>query len=116
MHTSTFIVLRAVVAALALVPAVAFAIDLSESYARALAADPDLRAADQALRAGREKAVQGNALLKPQIGLSGGISAVDKRASFNVPAALAGVVKSQSSGTAQQVALQLSKPLYDQKA
>jgi len=117
MNTKRTIALRACAAALlALLPVASSALDLTESYTRALAVDPDLRAADQALLAGREKKVQGDALLKPQVGLSAGINAVDQRASVDVPPALAGLVKPESSGIAHQVALQLSKSLYDRKA
>ena len=106
----------AVAATVALLSGASCALDLTASYANALAADPEMRAAEQALLAGREKAVQGSALSKPQIVLSGGLNAVNERASSSVPPAFADLVKSESSGIAHQVALQLSKPLYDAKA
>lgn len=94
-----------------------FAIDLVESHARALGTDPSFAAADQALLAGREKAVQGKALLRPQLALSAGVSYVDQRSSSaNLPPALSDLVKSQGTGTMVQAALQATQPLYDAKA
>jgi len=116
MNRQSTCVFAAIAVSLALAPATAFALDLSDSYAKALAADPEMRAADKALLAGREKAVQGNALLKPQLALSGGVKTVNERSSSSVPPAFADLVKSETSGTSHQVALQLSKPLYDAKA
>src|ERR1043165_6357322 len=76
-----------------------FALDLTESYARALAVDPTTLAADQALLAGREKAVQGRALLKPQVALSAGVNYVNEHSSTSLPPALSGLIPAQSSGT-----------------
>lgn len=105
-----------IVAALSAFSAPSRAIDLIGSYERALQADPSLRAADAAVLAGREKAVQGAALLKPQVGLSGSLSRVDERSSSSLPPALAGLVQSDGSATVRQASLQLAQPLYDAKA
>lgn len=92
------------------------AIDLVESHTKALGADPGIAAADQALLAGSEKAVQGRALLRPQLGLSAGASYVDERASTSLPPALSDAVGGHGSGTVLQAALQATQPLYDAQA
>ena len=86
-----------------------FAIDLVGSYEKALQSDPSQRAADAALLAGREKAVQGNALLKPQVSLSGNAVRLDNRMRSTLG-------DSNGTGTTHEVALQLSQPLYNRKA
>lgn len=101
---------------LALCATASAALDLMGSYERALATDPGLLAAGAALQAGREKAVQGQALLRPQIGLSAGLTQVDDRSSTDVPPALQALVKPESSGRMHQVAVQLTQPLYNAKA
>jgi outer membrane protein len=106
----------AVAAAFALLSGAGFALDLVGSYEKAQQADPTMRAADQAVLAGREKAVQGDALLKPQIALSGSLVHANEKSSSSLPPALASLAPSQSSGNVRQVALQLVQPLYDAKA
>ncbi|GAA4359746.1 outer membrane channel protein TolC [Variovorax defluvii] len=91
----------------------AFGLDLMASYEGALRADPTLRAADQALLAGREKAVQGDALLKPQISLQASLNRVSERS--KVSTAL-GTSQSDSRGNVHQLGVQLVQPLYDAKA
>lgn len=94
-----------------------YALDLVESYRRAQSADTDILAAQEALAAGREKAVQGSALLKPQIGLAASLSHLNERSSgASLPPALAGVIPDSSSGSTHQLAIQLKQPLYDAKA
>ena len=66
-----------------------FALDLMGSYEKALQVDPDMLAADEAVLAGREKAVQGRALLKPQVALSASLVA-RQRPVVDEPAAGAG--------------------------
>jgi len=105
-----------VAAACALFSTTSGAIDLTGSYQRALQADSSLRAAQAALLAGREKAVQGDALLKPQVGLSAGVTHINDRMSSNVPPPLSELIKSSSSGTVQEAAVQLVQPLYDVKS
>jgi outer membrane protein len=103
----------AVAAALVWMSGASFALDLIGSYEKALAVDPSQRAADEAVLAGREKAVQGRSLFKPQVALSAGLNHVDDRSSASTPAALASVIPSSSSGNVHEVALQLSQPLYN---
>jgi outer membrane protein len=92
------------------------AIDLMTSYEKALQVDPTRLAADEAVAAGREKAKQGDAMLRPRVNLQASATRLNDRSSSSVPAPLDQIIKSESSGTASQVALQLSQPLYDQGA
>ena len=93
------------------------ALGLAESYERALAHDPATLAADQALAAGREKAVQGRALLLPQVALSASVAyANDRSSTANLPAQFQPLVKSDASGSTHQAAVQLMQPIYDAKA
>ena len=101
---------------LALGAGASHAIDLIGSYEKALQADPARLAADEAVAAGREKARQGDAMLRPRINLQAGATRLNDRSSVSLPAPLDQLVKSESSGTASQVALQLSQPLYDKGA
>jgi outer membrane protein len=103
-------------ASLTAVSAMCLAIDLTGSYERALGVDPTIAAASQALLAGREKAVQGNALLKPQVALSASAGVVNQRSSASASPAVAELIKPESSGSQHQVALQASQPLYDATA
>ncbi|MCW5635156.1 MAG: TolC family outer membrane protein [Rubrivivax sp.] len=91
-------------------------IDLMTSYEQALQHDPRMRAAEEALAAGREKAEQGKALLRPQVGLSASLTRIDERTSSSLPPALAGLVPDERSGQAHQVALQMTQPLYNAKS
>ncbi|MCW5656493.1 MAG: TolC family outer membrane protein [Burkholderiaceae bacterium] len=92
------------------------AIDLMGSYQKALQVDPTRLAADEAVAAGREKAKQGDAMLRPRINLQASATGLNDRSSSSVPAPLDQIIKSESSGTVSQAALQLSQPLYDQGA
>lgn len=104
-------------AALLLMCGSAAAVDLVSAWQQALATDPTLRAADASLQAGREKAVQGKALLLPRVNLSAGASHVDDRSSqAGLPAALAPLVPEHGSGNTWQAAVRLQQPLYDLKA
>jgi outer membrane protein len=115
MKTTSFIARAAAFAAVALLAREAFALNLLQSYEKAVQADPAMRAADEALAAGREKAVQGRALLLPRVTLTAGVTQVDQRSSTELPPALAGLA-ADGSGRVQQAALQLSQPIYDLKA
>ena len=106
----------AITAALALTSGAGFALDLVASYERARGFDPAKLAADEAVLAGREKAVQGSALLKPQVTLSASYSHVNDRTSTSLPPVFSDLIKSESSGNVHQVAVQLSQPLYNAKA
>lgn len=92
------------------------ALDLSGAYRLARQADPAIRAADAALDAGREKRVQGDALLKPQVGLSAGLAYQAQHTRSELPAALAGLVDPDASGAAHDLSIQLKQPLYDARA
>jgi outer membrane protein len=102
--------------ALCLAAGASHALDLVTAYERALRHDPSTLAADQAAAAGREKAVQGDARVLPQVSFSAGVTHVDDRSSSSVPPALSGVFKPESSGEVRQAAVQLKQPLYDAKA
>lgn len=99
-----------------LVPATGFALDLLGSYHRALRHDPSMLAANAAVIAGREKAVQGDALLRPRVQLTTELSYVDDKSSTSLPPSLAEVIKPESSGTVHKAQVQLKQPLYDAKA
>lgn len=104
-------------AALALASGSSCALDLMDAYRRAQQADPTILAAQESLLAGREKAVQGSALLKPQVGLSASLAQQSDRSSAgSLPPALAGSVPDSSSGAMHQVAIQLKQPIYDAKS
>ncbi len=92
------------------------AIDLMDAWRHAQGSDPAFLAAQDALAAGREKALQGRALLLPQVGLSASATQMRERSQLNLPPQLAGLVPAESSGRAHQVAIQLVQPLYDPKA
>jgi outer membrane protein len=112
--------LRAAPAALALLLAVnagqAGAIDLVTAYRQALTYDPTSLAAGEALSAGREKAVQGNALLRPRVNLLAGVNRIHDHSTGEVPAAVSGLIPGDSTGTARQATVQLVQPLYDMTA
>jgi outer membrane protein len=102
----------AALTALALQAFAAQALDLVGAYEQALRHDPTKLAADEALAAGREKAVQGDSLLKPRVSVQAGLGRLDDRMSGNrVPG-----VAEHSSGTVRQASLQLAQPLYDATA
>jgi outer membrane protein len=106
----------ALLAALGLFSAAAHAVDLVTAYEAALQHDPAKLAADQARVAGRELAVQGDALLRPQISLQAGVSRIHDRSSGNIPPALASYLSSSATGTVRQAGVVLTQPLYDAKA
>ena len=109
--------LRAVPALLAILLAVncgpAGAIDLVAAYRQALASDPASLAADDALAAGREKAVQGDALLRPRVNLVANVSRIHDHMTGDVPDAASGLLRRDSTGTARDASVQLVQPLYD---
>ena len=106
----------ALVVALAAVSGSALAVDLVGSYQKALRVDPSMLAADEAVAAGREKAVQGSALLKPQVTVSGSYMHVNDKSVTNLPPVFSNLIKSESSGSVHQVSVQLAQPLYNAKA
>jgi outer membrane protein len=92
------------------------AIDLVDAYRQALQHDPTTLAADDALAAGSEKAVQGDALLRPRIDLQAGLTRIRDRNSTQPPDGLAALAPSNSTGTARQAAVQVVQPIYDKAA
>ncbi|HUG26311.1 MAG TPA: TolC family outer membrane protein [Albitalea sp.] len=106
----------AIAAALAMLCGTGGATDLMDAYAGAREIDSRMLAANEALQAGREKAIQGRALSRPKVSLSGSVVHVDEKSSAELPAALSGLIKPESSGRVQQVALQLVHPLYDSRS
>src|SRR6185295_16456048 len=110
----------AAAASLALWAGACPAVDLMTSYERALGADPAQRAANEALTAGREKAIQGDALLLPRVELTGSLSRSNDHTSSSgetLPPPLDQIAPPQNtSGTTREVALQLKQPIYDAKA
>jgi outer membrane protein len=112
--------LRAVPAMLALLLALncapAGAIDLVGAYRQALASDPTSLAADDALAAGREKAVQGDALLRPRVSLVANVNRIHDHSTGEVPAGAGEFLRNDSTGTSREAALQLVQPLYDKTA
>lgn len=112
--------LRVMQAALALAfalnAAASCAIDLAGAYQQALQHDPTSLAADEALAAGREKAVQGSALLRPRIALQAGVTRIHDHSTSEAPAPFSSLLPSDSTGTARQASVQLVQPLYDSNA
>jgi outer membrane protein len=116
MNRRTSAARAAVAAALALLSGACFAIDLIGAYERALTFDPSTLAANEAVLAGREKAVQGSALLRPQVALSASVTHVNDRSSADLPPPLSELIKTESSGSVRQTALQVTQPLYNAKS
>jgi outer membrane protein len=92
------------------------AIDLVGAYQQALQHDPTSLAANDALAAGSEKAVQGDALLRPRVNLQVGVSRIHDHSTSDAPPALAALAPADSTGTARQAAVELVQPLYDKTA
>lgn len=107
---------KGVAIACALLPCVASALDLVGSYESALRADPEMLAADAAALAGREKRVQGNALLLPQLAVTGSVLHVDSRSDAALPSALEALASTDGAGRVYEGQLQLAQPLYDAQA
>ncbi|HEU0200705.1 MAG TPA: TolC family outer membrane protein [Burkholderiaceae bacterium] len=116
MLVKTLLTQAALAAVLVLLSGTTHAIDLMDSYQKALQADPSFRAAGEALAAGREKTVQGRALLLPQVALTGSYSHINDRSEANLPPAAAGLIQSESSGNVHQAAVKFTQPIYDASA
>lgn len=65
-------------------PGGAHAMDVAAAYRQALANDPSSLAAEQAVLAGRELAVQGDALLRPQVNLQASVNRIQNRLNGNL--------------------------------
>lgn len=94
----------------------AHAMDVAEAYRHALANDPAALADDAALQAGRELAVQGDALLRPRVNLQASVSRIHDRMTGDLAPPVSQLLRSSSTGTATQASLQLVQPLYDRGA
>jgi outer membrane protein len=94
----------------------AHAMDVAEAYRQALANDPSALAADQALLAGRELAVEGDALLRPRVNLQASVSRIHDRMTGDLAPPASQLARSTSTGTTTQATLQLVQPLYDRAA
>jgi outer membrane protein len=92
------------------------AMDLAEAYRQALLNDPASQAADQAWSAGREKAVQGDALLLPRVNLNAGVSRIHNRQTGDRDPMASLIMPDSSTGTARQASVQMVQPLYDRAA
>jgi outer membrane protein len=108
-------------AAFALHAAPGFALDLMGAYSQALAHDPTLAAAGNALAAGREKAVQGRSLLLPQVQLAASVTQIDDHSptsssSANLPPQLQDLLKPNGSGRMHELALELKQPIVAAKS
>jgi outer membrane protein len=106
-------------AAFALHAAPGFALDLMGAYTQAVAHDPTLAAAGEALKAGREKTVQGRSLLLPQVQLAASVTQIDDHSSSSsssLPPQLQGVIKPNSSGRMHEAALELKQPIFAAKS
>lgn len=111
-----FLVRTGLAAACALLTHGACAVDLVGAYQGAKAHDPAQRAAEHALAAGREKAEQGKALLRPQLGLSASYLRLQGSTGSDAPAPFDQLVRSDGAARTHDVALQLRQPLYDPRA
>lgn len=92
------------------------AMDVADAYRQALANDPAALADDAALQAGRELAVQGDALLRPRVNLQASVSRIHDRVTGELAPPVSQLLRSSSTGTATQATLQLVQPLYDRGA
>jgi outer membrane protein len=107
-------------AAFALHAAPGFALDLMGAYTQAVAHDPTLAAAGEALKAGREKAVQGRSLLLPQVQLAASLTQLDDHSSSGSSSKLSpqlqDALKPNGSGRMHEVALELKQPIVAAKS
>jgi outer membrane protein len=91
-------------------------LSLSSAFQKALQADPAIQAAEQALLAGREKNVQGAALLKPQVALAASVIGINSHAESALPPQFAALAQPDTSGEVREAALQFTQPIYNASA
>jgi len=91
-------------------------LSLSSAFQKALQADPAIQAAEQALLAGREKNVQGAALLKPQVALAASVIGINSHAESTLPPQFAALAQPDTSGEVREAALQFTQPIYNASA
>ncbi|MEW6682464.1 MAG: TolC family outer membrane protein [Nitrospirota bacterium] len=94
----------------------AHAIDLMGSYQRALGVDPSFLAAKEAREAGREQAVQGRALLLPNITASGDATWRQVETESDLAAQFGSVLPAESAGNLYGYSVTLKQPLYRAEA
>lgn len=98
----------------------AIAADLSESYHSALVNDPTYLAAKEAFAAGREKAVQGRALLKPNLTLSGNYKRQRNEISLGsdlaIPPSFQNLIPTESEGNIYNYSVTLKQQIYRPEA
>ncbi|MBV8665422.1 MAG: TolC family outer membrane protein [Burkholderiaceae bacterium] len=99
--------------AMALYCCPAAAMDVADAYRAAIVNDPSSLAADQGLLAGQEKAVQGDALLRPQVNLQAGVARIHSRQTGDLAPPISEFLPESSTGTASQANIQLVQPVYD---
>ena len=87
-----------------------------EAFQRAKSADPTIQAAALALDAGREKAIQGGALFKPQVALSASVTGINSHADATLPPSFAALMQPDTAGSVRQTALQVVQPLLNASA
>lgn len=114
MSTRAALTRLAAACALAALPMTGMAGDLVAAWRQAKQADPTMQAAGAARIAGRELAVQGDALLRPQMQFSA--SAMQLKQHASVPTQLSGILPADSSGRVYQAALQGTLPLINARA
>lgn len=100
-------------AALLSTVASAQSIGLAAAFERALVADPAIQASAMALQAGREKAVQGRSLFRPQVSLSSSVTAMTSHSESALPPAFAALAQPNTSGNIRQAAVQVVQPLIN---
>ncbi len=88
-------------------------LSLQQAFQNALRTDPSILAAEQALLAGREKGVQGDALLMPQVSLGASVTGISSHAYSNWPEPAAALVAPDSSGHVGEAAIKVLQPLYN---
>ena len=110
------ILLTIAVTAWALAGGSAGAIDLVDSYRRALGVEPDFLAAEEAREAGREKSVQGRAFLLPSLTFSNQYTWMQTDVDTGLPPQFASVIPSESSGSIHGFSVTLKQPLYRAEA
>jgi outer membrane protein len=101
---------------LTVIPVTSGAVDLLGSYEQALMTDPSMLAAQEAILAGREKRVQGSALLKPQLNITASYTHVHDESQVDLPPIFSSTTSSESAGNLRSYTAQLTQPLYDSRA
>ncbi|MGO4378282.1 TolC family outer membrane protein [Pseudoduganella sp. RAF53_2] len=112
MMKRTFILIAPALFAALIAPSAVHAMDLMGAWQHALDIDPSLMAAVAAREAGAEKAIQGDALLKPRVNLSAGLTHLDANTGSFGPPQLSSLLPSESKGTRREASVTLVQPIY----